>query len=133
MAQTAITVQTGATVNGSLYAQTAVTLDQNTITGALGTSNSSNSSGNTTAMVTLSVAPYYPQGANNEQYVFVCNASGFTPTSYDWMFGDGQQLFGMTTNNVYHSYGANGTYAVVCDANNASGMVDNDTINVIVS
>jgi hypothetical protein len=63
--------------------------------------------------VSLSIAPWYPQGNN---YIFVCAAQGFTPTSYDWSFGDGQTMYNYGQNNVYHTYPGSGTYNVQCTA-----------------
>jgi|GEM_PF-3807030 len=64
---------------------------------------------------TLSVAPSYPQGNN---YVFNCDANGFTPTLYDYTFGDGQSWSNVTFNNTFHTY-QNGTYDVTCTAKNS--------------
>jgi len=61
----------------------------------------------------LTIAPYYPQGWD---YVFDCNTPGWTPTSYDWYFGDGQKLINITNQNVYHTYTAAGKYKVMCVA-----------------
>ncbi len=74
--------------------------------------NNTNQTNTTQTSVSLGIAPWYPQGNN---YVLVCNANGFTATSYDWTFGDGQKQLGMTNNNVYHNYN-NGSYDATCTA-----------------
>jgi len=51
--------------------------------------------------VTLTIAPNYPQ---NNSYIFNCNAFGFTPTLYDYTFGDGQSWSNVTFNNSFHTY-----------------------------
>jgi len=76
------------------------------------TTNQTNNTNHTSS--TLSIAQWYPQGNN---YIFICNAQGFIPTSYDWTFGDGQQLLDYSQNNVYHTY-LPGNYAVLCFAKN---------------
>lgn len=81
----------------------------------------------TNQSVTLSIAPWFPKGNN---YIFRCIATGFTPTSYDWIFGDGQKTLNHNQNNVYHTY-ANGTYNVICIARNPqTSKSGNFTINV---
>jgi len=65
-----------------------------------------------TFAASLDVAPWYPQG---NSYVLVCTAQGFTPTSYDWFFGDGEKLLGYDQDNVYHTY-AMGSYDAQCVA-----------------
>ena len=72
---------------------------------------------------TLEIAPYFPQGPNGLDYVFDCNAQGFTPTSYDWNFGDGQKLYDMPVNNVFHRFDQGGPYTVNCAASNSEYRV----------
>jgi hypothetical protein len=86
--------------------------DSNNRTGEIDSTNM------TLSNVSLSIAPYYPQ-ANS--YIFQCNATGFTPTGYDWYFGDGSFLPGVANDNVHHTFLANGTYDVICSATN--GMI----------
>ena len=67
------------------------------------------------ATVNVGIAPWFPQGKN---YVFTCNAAGMVPTSYDWSFGDGQRQYDATRNDVYHTFGVAGDFAVTCTAKN---------------
>jgi hypothetical protein len=76
---------------------------------------SSSSSGNPTAQ--MRIAPWYPQGRN---YVFQCVAGGMTPTYYDFYFGDGQKALFRTTNDVYYTYAAAGSYNAYCVARNGA-------------
>jgi PKD repeat protein len=62
----------------------------------------------------ISIASWYPQGMN---YIFICNPS-FGATSYDWNFGDGQKMFDVSNNNVWHTYSSAGIYEVTCTATN---------------
>jgi hypothetical protein len=78
--------------------------------------------------VDLSIAPWFPQ---NKSYVFVCDVSGFTPTSYNWYFGDGQYQFNSPNQDVWHTYAANGTYNVSCTATNGT-VTDSDTLQITV-
>ena len=66
----------------------------------------------------LSIADWYPKGGN---YVFVCEAEGFTPTGYDWDFGDGQKLYDVANSNVFHHYSHNGYYDVSCTPADGEG------------
>lgn len=70
----------------------------------------------------LFVKQWYPKGGN---YVFVCEAQGFTPTAYDWDFGDGQKLYDVTNRDVFHRYDNGGQYVVSCTASDGWG---NDVI-----
>jgi hypothetical protein len=64
---------------------------------------------------TVTIASGYPQGNN---YIFNCNAFNFTPTKYDFTFGDGQSWTNVTFNNSYHTYPNPGTYEITCTAKN---------------
>jgi PKD repeat protein len=70
---------------------------------------------NTTAPPTaeLRIAPWYPKG---NDCIFVCDVAEFTPTAYDWSFGDGDKQRNTQSDNVYHTYQHNGTYDVMCTA-----------------
>lgn len=72
---------------------------------------------NSTVGVALQYAAWYPKKLNA---VLVCNATGFTPASYDFVYGDGHKTLGYTQNNVYHTYPATGTYQANCTARNAT-------------
>jgi hypothetical protein len=80
-----------------------------------------------TGDVTIAVAPYYPQENN---YVFTCSVEGFTPTSYNWYYGDGQILPDTTHDNVYHTY-APGDYTVTCMATDGTN-VGADSMQIMV-
>lgn len=71
----------------------------------------------------LEIAPYFPQGPDGLDYVFICEAMGFTPTSYDWDFGDGEKLYDMPVDNVFHRFGESGLYRVNCAASNSAYRV----------
>ena len=77
--------------------------------------------------VTVSIAPWYPQG---NDYIFYCRANWFKATSYDWFFGDGQKLLNMRENNVYHSF-EDGAYTVTCIARNKQ-IVKEGNLTVVV-
>jgi hypothetical protein len=81
-----------------------------------------------TTSASVSIAPWYPKGRD---YVFVCNTNGFTPTRYDWSFGDGNAQYN-SNRDVYYSYGAAGTYAVSCTASTSS-ISKQGTLSVTVS
>jgi len=83
--------------------------------------------GETTVDVT--VADSYPQ---NSSYVFLCDATGFTPTNYYWYFGDGEIQPNSTNQNVFHNYLANGDYTVACTATNGT-VWQTGTLDVAVS
>ncbi len=70
----------------------------------------------TVQSASLTVKQWYPKGRD---YVFVCTATGFTPTSYVWRFGDGSQQR-TSGNDVYHTYVNAGAYSVSCDAVSAA-------------
>jgi plastocyanin len=61
----------------------------------------------------LTIDPSFPQGDN---YVFACTPQGFSATNYNWYFGDGQILFNVTNDNVYHTFSGPGEYHVACTA-----------------
>ncbi len=69
------------------------------------------------ASASLGIAPWFPQGRS---YVFVCNATGFTPSAYDFAFGDGNKQLSSTQDNVYYTYGAAGSYQAACTARNGA-------------
>ncbi|MBI2546152.1 hypothetical protein HYV81_03155 [Candidatus Woesearchaeota archaeon] len=83
---------------------------------------------NGTLAVSLSIAPWYPQ---NRSYVFVCGTSGFSPTSYDWFFGDGSKQLASANRDVYYTY-APGSYSVSCTARQGTTAM-NDTLPIVVS
>jgi hypothetical protein len=88
----------------------------------------SNSTGNVTASAIVSIAPWFPQG---KSYVFKCNATGFTPTHYDFNFGNGQSNIGRTTNDVYYTYPVAGMFNVTCTARNVTfSRTGSMTVNV---
>jgi hypothetical protein len=67
----------------------------------------------TSDTASITIKDWYPQiGA----YVFECNTPGFTPTSYDWFYGDGEKLLDSPHQNVFHTYLQNGDYDVTCVA-----------------
>ncbi|HLC60616.1 MAG TPA: SdrD B-like domain-containing protein [Candidatus Nanoarchaeia archaeon] len=65
----------------------------------------------------LYVKQYYPKGRD---YVIVCNATGFVPTSYDWFFSDGDKQLNSANKDVFHRFKAAGAYTVQCFAKTAS-------------
>jgi len=90
-----------------------------------GTGNETNTS---IANASLAFAPWFPQGRNA---ILVCTATGFVPTSYDFIFGDGEQNLNYNQNNVWHTYQAAGTYTATCVARN--GVVSkNATLSVVL-
>jgi hypothetical protein len=108
-------------------------------------SGGTNNTGNNTASMTVSVADWYPKG---NDYVFNCNAAGFTPTSYSITFGDGQKIVNTAQSSFYHTYVSSGQYTVTCSgtsgATTASGTLSvtvggptnntgNNTTNVCVN
>ena len=64
--------------------------------------------------VSVDIKAPFPQ-ANN--YVFLCEADGFAPNSFDWNFGDGQTNYDRAVKDVYHTFANPGTYQVTCVAN----------------
>ena len=63
--------------------------------------------------------------------VFVCNANGFTPTSYSWDFSDGLSALNLGVNDVYHSFLSSGTFTITCTASNGTiNATGGITINV---
>jgi hypothetical protein len=81
------------------------------------------------ASVDLEIAPWFPQGRN---YVFVCAASGFAPTSYSWSFGDGQAQPNGGNDDVWHTFANAGTYTVACTASDGT-TTSSDTLSVTVA
>lgn len=77
----------------------------------------------------LYVKEWYPKGPD---YVFVCNATGFTPTNYTWFYGDGHKLLNIHNQNTYHVYDALGDYRVMCSATDGVHMA-NDSIDITVT
>jgi plastocyanin len=67
------------------------------------------------AKVQVDINPKFPYHQN---VVFYCNATGFMPTRYDWIFGDGTQLLNSDTAEVFHSYPGSGTFTASCTARN---------------
>lgn len=63
--------------------------------------------------VDLHIMKWYPKGPD---FVFVCNATGFTPTSYSWFYGDGHKLLNIVNRNTYHVYESLGDFTVSCTA-----------------
>ena len=80
------------------------------------------------ASVALTIAPWFPQGRS---YVFLCMPSGFTPTTYDFFFGDGQKNIGRNVGDVYYTYSAAGNYTVSCTAK-AGAQQASSTLQVTV-
>jgi hypothetical protein len=77
---------------------------------------------------TITIASGFPQGNN---YVFYCEANGFTATSYNWYFGDGQIQVAASSDNVYHTYTSSGSYTVSCRPTDGTiSAVDTLTVNV---
>jgi hypothetical protein len=64
------------------------------------------------ASVSVQIAPWFPQGRS---YVFKCMADGYSPSSYNWEFGDSHKQT-TTSNDVYHTFADAGTYEVRCTA-----------------
>ncbi|MDD9952911.1 MAG: PKD domain-containing protein [Candidatus Woesearchaeota archaeon] len=77
------------------------------------------------AAVTVAQLP----GENN--FAFTCDVAGFTPTSYDWDFGDGMTLTGLNVNDVQHTFTQLGDFEVSCTAS-ADAVVVNGSSNVSV-
>jgi hypothetical protein len=75
-----------------------------------------NVTGTNGTSVKLSIKPFFPIGTS---YVFVCTATGFTPTLYDWNFGDGDTQTNSNNMNVWHTYTTAGAKTVKCTAKNA--------------
>lgn len=88
------------------------------ITGLGSSGNSTNSTNSTGGQKSLSlmIAPGFPDGLS---YGFICSPANFTPTGYDWTFGDGAS-FSNVTNTVYHAYSNPGNYTVQCTATGTS-------------
>jgi len=78
--------------------------------------NSTNNQTNTTGPVTFSTViaqhPWYPQGLN---MVWDCKPIGGSGNfTYDFNFGDGNQILNYAQNNAYITYPAHGTYNASC-------------------
>ncbi len=97
------------------------------VTNGTNTTNSTNTT-NTTGNVTLTIAPWFPQGRN---VVLVCTAQN--ATQYDFYFGDGNQQLNYNQNNVWKTYAAAGTYNASCRARNAGGTVGTGSLLVTVA
>lgn len=77
-----------------------------------GTQTTDPAPGNDELSAAIGPARWYPQGLN---MVWECKASGGTgPFTYDYYFGDGQSQTNTESDNVYHTYPANGTYTAYC-------------------
>jgi PKD repeat protein len=71
----------------------------------------------TSASMDVAIAPWYPKENN---YVFNCNADGYTPDSYTIDFGDGQKIVNTQSKSFYHTYTSNGQYTVSCTGKDAT-------------
>lgn len=65
----------------------------------------------------LWIKPPYPK---ERQYVFICDAKGMEPTSYDWFFDNGEKLLHVDNRDVFHEFDGPGTYRVRCVARDDS-------------
>ncbi len=81
-----------------------------------------------TPSATLKIAPYYPK---DREYVFICDVQGFTPNSYDWVFGDGHKLWDLPEDDVYHVYENPGNHTVSCTATDGDIFVS-DSLDIEV-
>jgi len=62
--------------------------------------------------------PWYPQGLN---MIWDCKPTGGSGNfTYDFVFGDGNQQLGLTSNNVYITYPSHGTYTASCTVHDLS-------------
>jgi hypothetical protein len=77
-------------------------------------------------VVSLGIGEWYPQGRD---YLFVCDAN-FAAESYDWNFGDGEQLIDVQNANVLHTYADAGSYSVYCAASGQATADDVLSIDV---
>ena len=68
----------------------------------------------------MTVKAPYPKGM---EYVFECHAKGFKPTGYDWDFKDGEKLFDIKNDNVFHIYTRSGLFVPACTAADGRGHV----------
>ena len=64
--------------------------------------------------------------------VLVCQAHGFTPTSYTWQFDDGQKLVHIKNANVYHHYTRLGQFQPTCTATDGKHNATASTTVLIV-
>src|SRR5258708_4923405 len=69
--------------------------------------------------LTLNISPGYPQ---NGTYVFACTPQDFNATSFDWNFGDGVAVPGIS-GLVQHTFVAEGPYVVTCNTTGTNGTV----------
>ncbi len=83
--------------------------------------------GNIIPNVDLYVKEWYPKGLD---YVFVCNATNFVATSYDWYYGDGEKLINITNGDTYHIFDTDGIYTVTCIAYGENGLQANSSLLV---
>jgi len=62
--------------------------------------------------------PWYPQGLN---MIWDCKPTGGSGNfTYDFVFGDGNQLFNLAQNNAYVTYPSHGTYNASCTVHDTS-------------
>jgi hypothetical protein len=61
--------------------------------------------------MTVNIAPWYPKGRD---YVFYCNATGYSVGWYNIDFGDGQKSGFTQSNSFFHRYLNPGPYTVSC-------------------
>jgi len=90
--------------------------------------NNTNTTNNTPSLI-VQIAPWFPQGRS---YVFICNATGWTPANIEWYFGDGGKQTNTNRADIYYTYANPGTYTVECDASQA-GINKNATLQVTVT
>jgi hypothetical protein len=77
----------------------------------------------------LYVKAWYPK---QNHYVFVCETAGFTPSRYDWFYGDGEKLLDIANGDTYHIYRQVGTYNVECNAESGSNTAS-DSLQITVN
>lgn len=129
-----INVHTAAFPNGEIRGQLMVVAN---ITGvqANETNQTVNQTTNATTNVTtagsadLHIMKWYPKGPD---YVFVCNITGFEPTSYTWFYGDGHKLLNIRNQNTYHVYESLGNFTVMCSGTDGVNTAS-DTLEIFVT
>lgn len=84
---------------------------------------------NATGAADLHIMQWYPKGPD---HVFVCNITGFEPTSYTWFYGDGHKLLNIRNQNTYHVYEALGNYTVMCSGTDGVNTAS-DTLEINVT